>query len=86
MAFNPENFVSNGARGNGSAIFNYNSADDALSAISASGYFDAAAEPAGYGLQDGDYILARGSDGSAWLDIAVDASGIVSVNSSVAFS
>jgi hypothetical protein len=87
MAFSGENLVRSSAQANGNATFNYSSADDALAAIIAADYFsEASATSGGYGLKNGDYIFARGTDGVNILSIAVDASGAATVESKVEFA
>ena len=87
MAFNSENFVpvSAMANSNASRIFSYTTADDALAAIKAASYFDAAAAVGGYGLTDGDVILAEGTDGTSFLKIAV-AAGVATTASAADFA
>lgn len=77
MAFTAETFipVSGQANSDASRIFSYSSGSDTLATIKASGYFNTAADPTGgYGLTNGDVVLASGSDGTSFLKIAVSGS------------
>ena len=86
MAFSSENFVRSSAQANGNATFNYSTEDDDTATVTASGYFDLASSTSGgYGLKNGDYIFARASDAVNILSIAVDATGVASVDGKVAF-
>ena len=88
MAFDASNFLplSSMANSNASRMFTYTTTD-ATATVVASGYFDAAADPAGgLGLTDEDIILTTQSDGTDFYQVDVTGAGVVTVALTAAFA
>ncbi|MCP4090272.1 MAG: hypothetical protein GY746_10820 [Gammaproteobacteria bacterium] len=76
MAFEGENFIRASAQANGNATHTYESATDDLATVKGANYFDlASATSGGYGLKNGDFILAVGTDGASFLRMVIAGDG-----------
>ena len=88
MAFSGSEFVPDSqANTNAPRIFRYATTADAIAAVKGSGYFNDAADPTGgYGLRDGDVILAVASDAQSFLYMAVSGAGVATVSTALDFA
>ncbi len=88
MAFTSNTFLpmSSQANSDASRSFAYNTTD-ATAAVTGANYFDdAAATTGGLGLKTDDFIFCTSSDGTDIYQVAVSASGVVTLPLSVAFA
>lgn len=88
MAFTSNTFLpmSSQANSDASRSFAYNTTD-ATATVTGANYFDAAAvTTGGLGLKENDFIFCTASDGTNIYQVAVSASGVVTLPLSVAFS
>ncbi len=88
MAFTATTFLPLSAQANSDAskMFVYNTADN-TAAVTGANYFDAAgAITGGLGLKTDDYILTTQSDGTDLYQVAVSATGVVTLPISIAFA
>lgn len=81
MAYSLDTFIPQSAMGNSNAArqFSYTTADDAIAAVKAANYFDAAASPTGAGLLTGDVILVTATDGTSFIQVDVTAGVVTTV-------
>jgi len=88
MAFTEGTFLplSSQANSDASRVFVYNTADN-TAAVTGANYFDpAGAVTGGLGLKTDDFILTTQSDGTDYYQVAVSATGVVTLPLSLAFS